>query len=262
MCLCSETRGDGTPVVLLHGWATNLSVFDDLAAALANAHRVTAIDLPGHGRSPWCAGLTPAAVTDWLIEELPERCALIGWSLGGQLALRIAARAPQRVSRLVLIASTPRFVAGEDWPHGIHSAVLQRFASGLGADSVRVVDEFLELQVRGSSAAAATLQRLRAALEQRGRATPAALAGGLDQLAGEDLRDLARTLALPVLLVSGQHDRVAPAGATRALAGLLPDVRLLELPRAGHAPFLSHLDALLPTLRSFLRSRGADGVAA
>ena len=262
MRLHSETTGEGTPVVLLHGWALNLRVFDGLAAALAPTHRVTAIDLPGHGRSPWRAGLTPAAIADRLLEVLPERCTLLGWSLGGQLALRVAARAPARVNRLVLVASTPKFVAGGDWPHGLEPEVLQRFAAGLETDYARTVSDFLELQVRGSSAAASTLQQLRAALERQGAAMPAALGAGLAQLAGEDLRALAPTLTLPVLLLSGQYDRVTPPGAARALAGLLPDARHVELRRAGHAPFLSHLDALLPELRSFLQARGADGVAA
>jgi pimeloyl-[acyl-carrier protein] methyl ester esterase len=252
MRLYSETTGKGAPVVLLHGWALNLRVFDRLAAALATTHRVTAIDLPGHGRSPWRTGLTPAGIADWLLEELPERCAIVGWSLGGQLALRLAAAAPARVRRLVLVASTPRFIAGGDWPHGLEPGVLHRFAAGLQADPAGTLDDFLELQVRGSSAAAATLRQLRAALERQGGATPAALTTGLEQLADEDLRGLARTLTLPVLLVSGQCDRVTPPGAARALAQMLPGAHLVELRRAGHAPFLSHLDTLLPELQSFV----------
>jgi pimeloyl-[acyl-carrier protein] methyl ester esterase len=252
MRLYGETAGEGAPVVLLHGWAMNLRVFDGLAAALAPTHRVTAIDLPGHGRSPWRAGLTPAGITDWLLDELPERCALVGWSLGGQLALRLAAAAPTRIRRLVLVACTPKFVAGGDWPHGLEPEVLQRFATGLQVDSARTVGDFLELQVRGSSAANVTLRQLRAALERQGAAAPAALTAGLEQLADADLRGLARTLALPVLLVSGQCDRVTPPGAARALAQMLTGAHLVELRRAGHAPFLSHLDTLLPELQSFV----------
>lgn len=252
MRLYSETTGKGAPVVLLHGWALNLRVFDGLAAALATTHRVTAMDLPGHGRSPWRTGLTPTGIADWLLGELPERCAIVGWSLGGQLALRLAAAAPARVRRLVLVASTPKFVAGGDWPHGLEPGVLQRFAVGLQADPARTLADFLELQVRGSSAATATLRQLRAALERQGGAAPAALTAGLEQLANEDLRGLARMLTVPVLLVSGQCDRVTPPGAARALAQMLPGAHLVELRRAGHAPFLSHLDTLLPELQSFV----------
>jgi pimeloyl-[acyl-carrier protein] methyl ester esterase len=262
MHLYRESRGSGPPIVLLHGWAMNLRVFDALAAELAATHRVVTFDLPGHGRSPWHAGLTAAAIVAALLQELPERTALLGWSLGGQLALRLAASAPTRVERLVLVASTPRFSAGADWPHGLQAEALQRFAAGLPRDRARTLEEFLELQVRGGAGAATALAGLRAALADHGAADPQALTAGLEQLATADLRALAPTLHLPVLLVSGRNDRVTPPGAARALAALLPDARYVELRRAAHALPLSHRDALLAELRMFLGAAGASGAAA
>jgi pimeloyl-[acyl-carrier protein] methyl ester esterase len=262
MRLYRETRGAGPPIVLLHGWAMNLRVFDALAGALAQTHEVTTIDLPGHGRSPWRAGLTPAAAAEWLLEELPGHSALLGWSLGGQLAMRVAARESSRVERLVLVASTPRFTTTENWPHGLEPAALQRVATGMAQDPARTVREFLELQVRGGAAAEATLLALRGALATHGAARADALAAGLGWLASEDLRPLAATLRLPVLLLSAENDRVVPPGAPRALATLLPDARLVELRRAAHALVLSHHAALLAELRAFLAPAGAGGAAA
>ncbi|MCC7463837.1 MAG: alpha/beta fold hydrolase [Gammaproteobacteria bacterium] len=262
MRLYRETRGVGPAITLLHGWAMNLRVFDALADALAHSHQVTTIDLPGHGRSPWRAGLSPGAAAEWLLEELPERGALLGWSLGGQLALRIAARAPARIERLVLVASTPRFTAGEDWPHGLEPAALQRLATDLAREPARTLAQFLELQVRGGAAAAATLATLQGALAGHGAAQAGALTAGLDWLASEDLRPLADALRLPVLLVSAHGDRVTPPGAARALAALLGNARLVELRRAAHALFLSHQAALLAELRNFLAPAGAGGVNA
>lgn len=259
--LHSETRGRGEPVVLLHGWAMNLRVFDALVGSLAQNCRVTAFDLPGHGRSPWRTGLTGPASTEWLLGQLPETCTLIGWSLGGQLALQLAAMAPDRIRRLVLIGSTPKFLASKDWPHGLDHDVLRRFATGLQKDVERTVLDFLELQVRGSTAADATLAHLRQALSIHGFATTAALETGLSQLEGADLRDLSGTIRTPTLLVSGQYDRITPPSAARAWQELLPDAQLLELRRAGHAPFLSHLDALVPELLQFLGGPGGGGTA-
>lgn len=262
MRLYRETRGAGPPIVLLHGWAMNLRVFDALAGALAQTHEVTTIDLPGHGRSPWRAGLTPAAAVDWLLEELPGHSVLLGWSLGGQLALRVAAREPSRVERLVLVASTPRFTTGENWPHGLEPAALRRVASGMAQDPAGTFAQFLEWQVRGGAAAEATLAALRAALATHGAARADALAAGLDWLASEDLRPLAATLRLPVLLLGAANDRVVPPGATRALAALLRDARHVELRRAAHALVLSHHAALLAELRAFLAPAGAGESAA
>ncbi|MFO1400374.1 MAG: pimeloyl-ACP methyl ester esterase BioH [Steroidobacteraceae bacterium] len=261
MRLHGETLGAGPPLVLLHGWAMNLGVFDALAAALAPHHTVTRLDLPGHGRSPWREGLGADAAADWLLESLPERATLVGWSLGGQLALRMAARAPARIARLVLLASTPRFLATADWPHGLAAAALQGVAAGLARDPARTLEEFLELQVRGGAGAEAALATLHGALATHGAARPQALAAGLDWLAAGDLRQLAPALALPVLLVNGQNDRVTPPDAARAFAGLLPRARLVELRRAAHVPFLSHPAAVLAALQEFL-APAASGAAA
>jgi pimeloyl-[acyl-carrier protein] methyl ester esterase len=59
-------------------------------------------------------------------------------------------------------------------------------------------------------------------------------------------------VTLPTLVVGGQHDRVTPPAAARALAGIMPHARHVEIPRAAHAPFLSHPEQLLAALREFL----------
>ena len=115
--LNAEVSGRGPrDLVLLHGWGMNLRVWDELAAALARSYRVIAIDLPGHGRSDWDeAAQTPAAQTFRVHETLAPlttRYHLLGWSLGGQFALDLAAALPAGIERLVLVATTPRFLAG------------------------------------------------------------------------------------------------------------------------------------------------------
>jgi pimeloyl-[acyl-carrier protein] methyl ester esterase len=248
-----EVVGRGPPLVLWHGWGMNLRVFDGLCAALSDEFRLIAVDLPGHGRSGWRDGLTGGAQLELLLRSLPERTALLGWSLGGQMALRAAASAPGRIERLVLISTTPRFVEGEDWPHGLHPAVLYQFARRLRRDHHQTVREFLELQVRGSRGARRVFATLRAALVAHGEARPEALAAGLRWLANQDLRKLAAGVGTQTLVIGGQHDRVTPPQAMAALAALMPHATHLKFRRAGHAPFLSHLAELLPALREFLR---------
>jgi len=237
-----ESSGSGPPLVFWHGWAANLRVFDALRAALASHWRTIAIDLPGHGRSPWVEG-TETADPEWiaaqtvsgLLAQMPARATLIAWSLGGQFALRAAARAPERIAGLVLIGTTPRFLRSEDWPHGADARTLEQMRAHLSEDYRGTVSDFLELQVRGSRDAAAVHAALRNALLQQGEARPAALQAGLALLTATDLRA-----------------QVTGPGASAALAAMLPQAQHLEIPRAGHAPFLSHLERLLPELRSFL----------
>jgi pimeloyl-[acyl-carrier protein] methyl ester esterase len=251
--LYRETRGSGEPVVLLHGWGMNLRIFDGLRDALAVEHQVIAIDLPGHGRSGWQAHASAQHQLDWLAASLPRAATLVGWSLGGQLALQLAAQTDLALRRLVLIASSPRFVTGDDWPHGLPAATLQRFAEQLAVDPDRTVADFLELQVRGSVAAPAMLLRLQRALRDHGNARPDALQAGLALLQHNDLRALARAIRLPVLVIAGQYDRVTQPQASQALVQLLADARLLLVRRAGHAPFLSHAQEVAARLLDFIR---------
>ena len=250
--LHSEARGNGPPLLCLHGWGMNLRVFDGLAAALATQFEVICIDLPGHGQSPEL----PAG--EWL--DAVARCVeaattaggntpvLLGWSLGGQFALQLAI---ERQWPLVLLSSTPRFVTAPDWPHGLGHATVAQFAAHLHSDPQRTLLDFLELQVRGTQGAQQTLRLLQGALLQHGEASPQALQTGMDRLQQMDLREPSRKLHSPVLLVSGGRDRITPPAAARWLAETLPAATLLEIPRAAHAPFLSHPTEVVSAIRAW-----------
>ncbi len=243
--LYRETGGSGPPLVLLHGWGMNLRVFDPLRAALAAHYTVTALDLPGHGRSAWPQGLDAAQQLELLAAQVPRGATLVGWSLGGQLAMQLAARPELEVRRLVLLATTPRFVRGADWPHGLAAATVLGFAAQLERDVDATIAAFLELQVRGSASSGQVLASLTRALRDQGSAQPAALAFGLRLLQDHDLRLLARQLAVPTLVIAGEYDRITPPQAGAALAQLLPQAVIEVIARAGHAPFLSHPAAVL-----------------
>jgi len=256
-----EMRGDGAPLVLLHGWGLNVRVWDALAPALAAHRQLLAIDLPGHGRSPWRADRAGAsAQVEWIGDTLAGRIgrasyALLGWSLGAQLALRWAAQPPAGLrppEQLVLIAATPRFTVAPDWPYGTPDARLLRMAEGLQNDYQQTVSEFLELQVRGSVAGEAVLARLRAALFTHGEAIPEALTADLALLRTTDLRGGLGSIDTPTLVLAGQYDRVVPPAASRALAAAMPHAHLVEIHRGAHAPFLSHAAEVAALLTQFL----------
>jgi pimeloyl-[acyl-carrier protein] methyl ester esterase len=254
------------PVVMLHGWGMNLRVFDqlrhDLAQAAPAARATWAIDLPGHGRSPWWPGAAAFEVQcDAIIAALPPRCVLVGWSLGAQLAMALAARAPQRVAALVLLAATPRFARAADWPHGTAPDVLETLRAQLEHDWRQVLEDFVWLQVRGSRDAQDTADRLAGALARHGEPDPQALRAGLQLLDGVDLRATVAAIRQPALVVSGLNDRVTRPQAARWLAGALPAAGLLELPRAGHAPFVSHHQEVAAAIGGLLGALSAGAAA-
>jgi len=241
-------------MVLLHGWGMNASVWDGLPATLTADRHLWRIELPGHGESP----LEPRhegreAWADACLEVAPDRAVWLGWSLGGLIALEAALRAPERVSALVLLTTTPRFVRAANWPAAMDAGTLARFHDDLLADPIGTLDRFLALQVQGSSAARDCLRTLRREISLRPAANPAALAIGLDLLRDSDLRERIAGLACPTLWLFGQRDTLVPAAASEDLAGLLPGAAQHEIAGAAHAPFLSHPKETGAQIARFLR---------
>jgi len=249
-------RRRGRDLVLLHGWSLNLRVFDELTPLLARRFRVIAVDLPGHGGSDWNPHAATPAAQAWRVHEtlaaLTERYALLGWSLGGQFALDLAAAVPAPIEALILVSTTPRFLAAPGWPFGTAPTLLARLAEKLRRADPAALDEFLQLQVRGLTPRRAqrVLKVLRGALRQ-GAADPAALAHGLERLREADLRPALAALRRPTLVIAGSHDRIVRPNASRALAALA-DATYLEFAEAAHAPFLSHPQRFAEELEGFL----------
>lgn len=240
-------------LALLHGWGMNARVFDGLANLLASEFDVRSLELPGHGDREPLPVNTLAAWADDLAQQLPDGAILLGWSLGGQVAMRAALDHPHKVARLVLLASTPKFVAADDWRGGIALPDLEAFGAALLGDPQATLMRFLSLQTRGMPGQKAMLQQLRHSVLAAPAAHPDALAGGLAILRETDLRaDLPR-LIQPALVLHGALDTLTPAAAGAWLAATLPTAQHVEWARAAHAPQLSHGDEVAMAIGRFAR---------
>lgn len=257
MSLHVEVIGSGPPLVLLHGWAMHGGVFLPLAEALRERHTLYLVDLPGHGHSrdsdvPLALDACARAVLDAV--PIAPWC---GWSMGGAIALHAASRWPQRIPALAMIAATPRFVAAPDWPQGMPVASFAAFETGLAADWQGTVDRFLALEAFGLDDARERMRQLRALALERGAPSPRVLAEGLRLLESTDLRPQLATLDIPSLWMAGRRDRVVSPLAMQAAAALTQDARFVQIERAGHAPFLTHVDAVASALTDFLAGASA-----
>jgi pimeloyl-[acyl-carrier protein] methyl ester esterase len=250
-----EDAGAGDPMVLVHGWSFASGVFAEVAEHLAPTRRVVRPDLRGHGRS----SPGPFALAD-LARDLAaladalqlERAVVVGWSLGAQVALAALPLLQRRLAGLVLVSATPRFTAGDGWEHGLPAQSVEVLVHRVRRDAGRAVARFREgafVEGELDGVARGRMAALAAALPAP---DPAAARGGLDLLAREDLRAALPAVALPVLVVHGERDPICPVGAGRAIAAAVPGARLVEIPDAGHAPFLSRPDAFRDALASFL----------
>jgi len=262
MRLHVEIRGKGPDLVLLHGWALHGGMWGPWLEELAQHARLHLVDLPGHGRSEWSGEVRDlGGLARAVLPQVPFGAALLGWSLGGLVALELARRHPGHLRALVLVATTPKFLAGPDWEHGMRPDVLDAFTQGLSGDYHSTVQNFLALQARGDERARETLRLLRGKIASHGEPDPRALATGLEILRAADLREVLPQIALPALVIAGEHDRLTPAAAGRELAATLPAARFALVERSGHAPFLSHPDQVVAEVRGFLARHAKEDAA-
>jgi pimeloyl-[acyl-carrier protein] methyl ester esterase len=226
-----------------------------LVAQIAQRFRVHAVDLPGHGRS---ATLDPYTIESGTAAVIPgfesesEPLTVVGWSLGGIVAMRWARIDPERVVRLVLVSTSPRFVAGNDWPYAMAAETLARFGDELRLSYRLPILRVLWLQLQGTGEGRKALSVLRRRFFERGEPAQRVLMQALAALAAVDLRAEVPAIRQSALVIAGDRDTLVPLAAARWLAITIPNARFVPIVGAAHVPFLSHPDAFAAALDEFL----------
>lgn len=255
-----ERRGDGPPLVLLHGFTGSARSMAGVAAAFEREHEIIAPDLPGHGRSVGGAGAGGYqfdACIDALAATLHAaghaRAHWLGYSMGARLALGCAVRQPGTVASLVLLAG--RAGIEDAAARAARKAADDALAARLEAQGIGpFVDEWLAQPLF------ATLQRLGAGFmanerHERLANDPRELAASLRALGPAAQPPLFADLPnvqVPVLLVAGALDARFVAAA-HELARRLPRAEVREIADAGHAAHLERPAAFVAAVREFLR---------
>jgi pimeloyl-[acyl-carrier protein] methyl ester esterase len=230
-----------------------------LLPRLIGRYRLHLVDLPGHGYSG--ALMTPPPLSFVRVAEAAALAiaeaspavplTILGWSVGGQVALEWARLESERVRALVLMSTTPSFVRRPDWPHAMTATTLSQFGDELTVAYRQTLQRFVTLQVHGSERSRDALASSRSQLFARGEPTPRALSDWLELLTSSDLRGEIGTISQPAVVIAGDRDTITPVAAARWLASALPQASLVEIPGAAHAPFLSHPDAVVEALAHF-----------
>ncbi|MCB1887032.1 MAG: alpha/beta fold hydrolase [Rhodocyclaceae bacterium] len=225
------------PLMLLHGWGTTPASWHPLLAALSDPCDRLTPALPGHPGGPAADGTLDA----WAEAMLPAASRpvdLCGWSLGGLLAIALAASRPQQVRRLVLIGTSPSFARRPGWSHGLPDEDIAAFQAEFASDPQALMKRFTALQAVGDDRRRAVTTALRSCLPAL-PPDPAPMGIGLRLLRDSDLGPRLAAIACPVRLLHGSGDALMPASGATALADALPDARLTLLEDCGHAPQLS-----------------------
>ena len=250
--------GAGPPVVLVHGFASSLYTWKDVLPALAAAHEVVALDLPGFGASDRPPDLSfedlSAAVLGLMDRLGIERAALVGNSMGGGVAAVVAAERPQRVSALVLIDAAGFALAPEDQP-GMVRLMTSPLGAVLGELPGRRVAVEMSLRQVFHDDSFVTDERL--AEYMSGLTPPGTFAAvrslglSLGSQTGVFEAALPRIEA-PTLVVWGREDRWIPLADADRFVAAIPDARKVVFDACGHMPQEEKPEVLGELLRQFL----------
>ena len=247
-----EIIGQGQPLVMLHGWGMHSGVWQPLIKKLSAQYMIYLVDLPGMGNSRPLEPYHLHALADEVAQVIPGVSDVLGWSLGGLVAQRIALNQPDRVRRLVLVGSSPCFVNKAGWDSGIEPSNFEAFAENVNSDYKATILQFLTLQCMKADDARSTLKQLRASFNSRPTPTQTTLHRALQILLDSDLRDEIANIRKPTLLIHGDRDTLAPVQAAHWMMQQLPHGFLRVISGSAHAPFLSHSEQFIAALNQFL----------
>ena len=246
-----EIIGQGKPLILLHGWGWHSGIWQPLIPHLTEKFQLFLLDLPGFGKShDHSANYFLPDISAAILKVVPPKAHWLGWSLGGMIAWHIAIHFPERVERLITVASSPKFLQAEHWP-GVDPVVLAKFARHLQQDQRKTLLDFLELQLRGSPHHASLLAQLKPIFLQTEFATNV-LQASLKLLQQIDLRADLQNMVMPSLHIFGSHDTLVPNDIADKIKPLLSQGEYSIIQKSGHLPFLSHQEHFLTVLQDFL----------
>jgi pimeloyl-[acyl-carrier protein] methyl ester esterase len=226
----------------------NSHVWQPLLPTLAEYAEVTCIDLPGHGANSHLPLGTLAEAVEQLAAHIPQDAIIMGWSLGGLIAQGLAHALPDRVAALILIASTPKFVAEGDWSHGVSPDLLALFGRSLQTDYLGTVKRFFALQFLSTKTDTRVVNALRDRIMEH-PASIIALEQGLNILQTADFSQM--PVQQPALWLLGRLDKLIPA----SLADALPEMgykHIALLESAAHVPFITHPALFMAHIETFL----------
>lgn len=230
--LYSQQSGEGFPLVLLHGFPLDHTIWQLVLPALQGKARLILPDLRGHGRSPAPEGVYPmrqmAEDVAALLDSLNiERVALVGHSMGGYISLAFAEAYPERLAGLALVAS-----------HSAADAPERRQGRYNTAEEVRL--HGLEGMAEGMSQKLTRHPGLAAELRERIlKADPTGVIGALKGMAERpEMGWLLSTIAVPVMIIAGGQDSLLTPAQVAADEARLKRGKTVWIPEAGHMPMM------------------------
>lgn len=253
---CAVQQPLSETLILLHGWGCASNTWQSLIPALQNITNVIALDLPGFGASEDVPEFTLEAVIDLIAEHLPEKCVLIGWSLGGMLAVQLAKRYPQNISRVITLAANVKFVASREYETAMPVAVNHQFNKSFAENELATLKLFCGLLAQGDTNERSLLKQMRT-LAQPDKIN-ANWHQALELLSTLDNREAFANLTQEGLHILAEKDVLVPVASAQQLATLNSQQQIKTISSAAHAVHWSQPELVTQLINDFLQLPALD----
>ncbi|MBI5747480.1 MAG: alpha/beta hydrolase [Nitrospinae bacterium] len=252
--------GKGKPIIFVHGWAMNSNVWKYQSNKLAKDFQVIAVDLRGHGKSE-CRMQNAECGFTIFVQDLKElinflgieKFTLAGWSMASFIIARYYFKYLEDVEKLIFISGTPKFLSGNDYPHGQPLIMVKRLEQNLKRDYENHIREFCgKLFISDEQIDDSKLSEIESLMFNEDFPPPLSTAlHTLNLLIMDNIRDNLRDIKVPTLIIHGDIDKICPVGAGKYIAREIPDSKLIILKGVGHAPFLTQPERVNKEIKDF-----------
>lgn len=247
--------GRGEPLLMLHGWGVNSEIWTSLVDELKLFVTVYVVDLPGMGGSTLISPYTLDNIAKEIKANVPiKKCNILGWSLGGQVAMYLAIKMPEFVEKLILMSTTPCFVEKIDWPYGVNKQFFLNFEIEAKKNLNDSLMKFFLIQTRGINDSKKMMKFLKNEFIELRDENKSGMQSALNVLKEADLRNDVKKIDKNTLIITGDKDRLTSTKASVWLYETIKGATLKEIKGANHMPFISHKEAMTASVKKFLQN--------
>ncbi len=237
-------------LVLIHGWGCDSRTWQPLLESLQSFASITLIDLPGFGASPVLPEFSLDAVLNKIVAQLPQDAVVMGWSLGGMLAVQLAARFPERICAVITLATNLKFVAAPDYPAAMPRAINRQFNQGFAQDPQAALKLFCGLLAQGDADERGLLKQLRRS--EIGAVTENWLQA-LQLLTELDNRTVFALLTQSGLHLLAEKDALVPVATAELMRQKNPQQNIQIFDNAAHALHWSQPQQVIDAILRFIK---------
>jgi pimeloyl-[acyl-carrier protein] methyl ester esterase len=247
--------GRGEPLLMIHGWGVNSEIWVSLVDELKLFASVYLIDLPGMGGSSSISPYTLDNIAKEIKANVPiKKFNILGWSLGGQVAMSLAIRMPEFVEKLILMSTTPCFVEKKDWPYGVNKQFFSNFELETKQNLNNTLLKFFLIQTRDINDSKNVMRFLKNTFIEIRDDNKSSMQSALNVLKETDLRNEVQKIDKPTLIIAGDKDRLTSSKASIWLYEKIKGATLKEIKGANHMPFISHRETMTESVKKFLQN--------